>query len=361
MATESRHRERGFVFVAAAILLVAIIAVVAIAVEVSRLTHTATEVQVAADAGALGAAVAYAKGATEGGSIQSGRDVASLNFANGAQVPIEGVSIAPGNYDPTRAVGDKFHQGDTPHNAFKATVTLTDVQYLTSTLISSQASTPVQKTAVAAPDCPSDGVANFPMTICDSYLTEIQPGDQCNDHPQLSQMVPTGGQAACWTSLGTGSASSSVFASLLPQVCGGGGGADVAVGDLIEMQNGAVNSFLQTVQCCVACKDQHKFIIPVVQCSAITGSNGCNGQSAPVIGLATINIASYQDVMLTGGGTNNCRNIFPGCSNPSGDGKISNVNAPTSGLYVNQTCDAGTGGHGGGRCFGESTIVLGQF
>jgi hypothetical protein len=361
MATKSRHRERGFVFVAAAILLVAIVAVVAIAVEVSRLTHTATEVQVAADAGALGAAVAYAKGATEGDSIQSGRNVAALNFANGAAVPIGGVSIAPGNYDPTRAVGDKFHQGDTPHNAFKATVTLTDVQYLTSTLISSQASTPVQKTAVAAPDCPSEGVANFPMTICDSYLTEMQPGDQCSDQPRLAQLTPTGGQAACWTSLGTGSASSSAFTALLPQACGGNGGVDVAVGDSIQLQNGSVNSFLQTVQCCVVCKDQHKFVIPVVQCSDISGQNGCNGQSSTVIGLATINIASYQDVMLTGGGTNNCRNIFSGCTGPSGDGKIDNVNSPMSGIYVNQTCEAGTGGHGGGRCFGETTVVLGQF
>jgi len=361
MATVSRHRERGFVFVAAAILLVAIIAVVAIAVEVSRLTHTATEVQVAADVGALGAAVEYAKSANEGQSIQAGRNVASLNFANGAQVPIEGVSIAPGNYDPTRAVGDKFHQGDTPHNAFKATVTLTNVEYLTSTLISSQASTPVQKTAVAAPDCPSDGVPNFPMTICDSYMAEFQPGQTCNDQPRLASMVPTGTQTACWTSLGTGSASSSAYAALLPQACGGNGGAKVRVGDSIQMQSGSVNSFLQTVQCCVACKDQHKFTIPVVSCSDINGSGGCNGQGATVIGLATINIASYQDVMLTGGGTNNCRNVFPGCTGPTGDGRINNVNSPQSGIYVNQTCNAGSGGHGGGRCFGESTIILGQF
>ena len=356
-----RRRERGFVLVAAGIMLIAVVAVVAIAIEVARLTHTATEVQVAADASALGAAVASAHGATEGSAIQAGRDVGSTNFANGAKVPREGVSIQPGNYDPTRAVGDKFHGGDTPHNAFKATVTLTDVQYLTTMLISSQASTPVQKTAVAAPDCPSDGVANFPMTICDSYLTEGQPGQQCNDQPRLAQVTPTGGQAACWTSLGTGSASSSTFAALLPQVCGGNGGVDVAVGNPIELQNGALNSFLQTVQCCVACKDQHKFTIPVVQCSDISGSNGCNGQAATVIGLATINIASYQDVLLTGGGTNNCRNIYSGCTGPMGDGKINNVNSPMSGIYVNQTCNTGTGGHGGGRCFGESTVILGQF
>ena len=357
-----RRRERGFVLVAAGFMLIAVIAVVAIAIEVARLTHTATEVQVAADASALGAAVASAKGATEGAAIQSGRDIGSTNFANGAKVPREGVDIQPGNYDPTRAVGDKFHGGDTPHNAFKATVTLTDVQYLTSMLISSQASTPVQKTAVAAPDCPSDGVANFPMTICDSYLTEVQPGQQCSDQPRLSQMVPTGSQGACWTSLGTGSASSSTFASLLPEVCGGGGGKDVAVGDQIQLQSGAVNSFLQTVQCCVLCKDQHKFVIPVVACSDIIGSSGCNGQSSNVLGLATINIASYQDVMLTGGGTNNCRNIFPGCTGPSGDGRIDNVNSPQSGIYVNQTCNtSNTGGHGGGRCFGVTTVILGQF
>ena len=356
-----RRGERGFVLVAAGIMLVAIVAVVAIAIDVARLTHTATEVQVAADASALGAAVASARGATEDGAIQAGRDVGSTNFANGAKVPREGVSIHPGNYDPTRAVGDKFHGGDTPHNAFKSTVTLTGVGYIMGMILSTQTSTPVQKIAVAAPDCPSDGVANFPMTICDSYLTEGQPGQQCNDQPRLSQMVPTGSQGACWTSLGTGSASASTFAALLPQACGGGGGKDVAVGDLIQLQSGAVNSFLQTVQCCVLCKDQHKFIIPVVPCSEIIGSSGCNGQAANVIGLATINIASYQDVMLTGGGTNNCQNIFPGCTGPLGDGRINNVNSPQSGIYVNQTCNAGTGGHGGGRCFGVTTVILGQF
>jgi len=356
-----RRGQQGFILVAAGILLVAVIAVVAIAVEVSRLTHTATEVQVAADAAALGAAVESTRsGVTEGQAIQAGRTIGSLNFANGAQVPISAVSIQPGHYDPTRAVGDKFHGGELPHDAFKATVTLTGVQYLTSTLISSQASTPVQKIAVAAPDCPSGGVANFPMTICDTYLTETQPGDQCSDRPQLAQMVPTGGQAACWTSLGTGSASSSTFAAVLPEACGGGGGKNVAVGDSIQLQSGAVNSFLQTVQCCVACEDQHKFTIPVVPCGDISGG-GCNGQPSTVIGLATMNIASYQDVMLTGGGTNNCRNIFPGCTGPTGDGKINNVNSPESGIYINQTCNAGTGGHGGGRCFGESTVILGQF
>ena len=359
--THGRRSERGFVLVTAAIMLIAVLAVVAIAVEVSRLTHTATEVQVAADVGALGAAVASAKGAMEGLAIQAGRDTASLNFANGAHVPIEAVSIVPGNYDPTRAVGDKFHPGDVPHNGFKATVTLTGVDYIMGTIISSQTSTSVQKMAVAAPDCPSDGVANFPMTICDSYLTEGQPGQQCNDQPRLSQLTPTGGQAACWTSLGTGSASSSAYMALLPQVCGGNGGVDVAVGDAIQLQNGSVSSFLQAVQCCVACKDQHKFTVPVVQCSDISGQNGCNGQASTVIGLATINIASYQDVMLNGGGSNNCKNMFPGCSNPPPDGKIDNVNSPLSGIYVNQTCNAGSGGHGGGRCFGESTVILGQF
>jgi TctA family transporter len=54
MATHGRG-ERGVVLALAAMFLTAIIAMSAVALEVSRLTDTATEVQVAADAAALAA------------------------------------------------------------------------------------------------------------------------------------------------------------------------------------------------------------------------------------------------------------------------------------------------------------------
>ena len=74
----------------------------------------------------------------------------------------------------------------------------------------------------------------------------------------------------------------------------------------------------------------------------------------------THEIASYQDVFLSGGGTNKCRNLYPGCSNPAPDGKINNPNTAQSGLYANQTCRTDSGGSGGARCFGTTTVVLGQ-
>ena len=57
-------RERGVALVAGALWIAAILAIAGIAIEVGRLTTTATEVQVAGDAGALAAAVALGKNQT---------------------------------------------------------------------------------------------------------------------------------------------------------------------------------------------------------------------------------------------------------------------------------------------------------
>jgi hypothetical protein len=343
----------------AGIFIMAILGMAAIAVEVSRLTDTATEVQAAADAAALGASVARAKGQTEGQAIQAGKDMANINYADGRNIPNASVVIDPGNYDPKRATGDKFHANEDPHNAFRATVTMTGVKYILAMILNGQSSTSVQKRAVAVPDCPSTMTADFPMTICDSYVAGIDLGTQCSDQPMLRQLVPDGATSACWTSLGTGSASSSTFKAILPTACGGDGGKVLYMGDDIQLQNGQVNSFLQVVQCCIACKDWHKFTIPVVDCAQM-GAGGCNGQAVDVIGFATINIPSYTDVLLSGGGQNNCRNIYPGCTNPPPQGKINNVNAAVSGVYFNQTCKTESGSRGGSRCFGTTTVVLGQ-
>ena len=198
------------------------------------------------------------------------------------------------------------------------------------------------------------------MTICDDFLHDIPPGDTCTDQSRLPQLVPDNANSACWTSLGSGNANANLYTSLLPKECGGNGGVTLREGDNIQLQNGQVNSFLATVQCCIACKDVHKFTLPVVDCSQMNTGGGCNGQAADVIGFATINIANYQDVFLSGGGNNNCRNTFPGCTNPAPDGRISNPNASATGVYTNQTCKTDSGGSGGARCFGTTTVVLGQ-
>src|SRR5438046_6083714 len=162
-----RRNEKGVALVAAGIFMVAMLALAAIAVEVARLTDTATEVQVVADVGAMGAAVARARGKDEAGAIQAGTDVAVLNFADGTHVPSSSVLIEAGHYDPARDPGDMFHAGENPHNAFRSTVTVSNVKYIMATILNGQSGTNVQKQAVAVPDCPTSGPATSPMTLCD--------------------------------------------------------------------------------------------------------------------------------------------------------------------------------------------------
>src|SRR5438045_8104897 len=93
-------RERGVVMVVAAVWLAAIVAITAIAMEVSRLTDTATEVQVAADASALAAAQNMIAGGTTASAIVAGATVAGENRTDG-RAPAPGqVSFEFGSYAP---------------------------------------------------------------------------------------------------------------------------------------------------------------------------------------------------------------------------------------------------------------------
>src|ERR1051325_7590691 len=145
MQTHRRHGERGIALFAARIFMLAMLALPAIPVEVARLADTATEVQVSADVGAMGAAVARARGKTETDAIDAGKDVASLNFADGHPVDRGGVNIVAGHYDPTAAPGSKFDPAGNPHNAFLSTVTVSGVKFLTASILNGASGTNVQK------------------------------------------------------------------------------------------------------------------------------------------------------------------------------------------------------------------------
>src|SRR5947207_1595397 len=76
-------RERGLAMALAALWLAAIVAIAAITIEVSRLTDTATEVQVAVDAAALAAAENMLKGGNVDSAKAAARTVASQNRTDG--------------------------------------------------------------------------------------------------------------------------------------------------------------------------------------------------------------------------------------------------------------------------------------
>jgi hypothetical protein len=379
MLENRRRRQTATARTSAGILLSAVLVVAAIAAGVPRFNDTATNVQVAADVAAMAAVLARSRGNTEVQAIQAGMDIGALNLVDGKPIDPAGIGIVAGFYDPRATPGSRFAPGRMPHNAFRSTVRVGGVRFATASILSWETGTDIEERAVATAGCPSNELVNFPMAVCAESLTEGRPGETCTDHPKLGHMVPDDGETGCWANVGPGT-----YESVLPEVCGGAGGEGLAQGDIIDLQSGRLTSFLRHVQCCVACRNQHKFTVPVIECAR----PGSCGRRARAQGFATINLAQYQDVILAGSGRNDCRQYFPDCTNPAPDGSIenpehkrcsagcSNVGADCQndgdcsgcsggcegprGLYLNQTCGHDIGGSGGGRCFGNSSVMLGQ-
>jgi len=334
----TRHaRERGATLIAGGIWLVAMMAIVAIAVEIARLTDTATEVQAAADSGALGAALAISKGQS-GQAVTEGQDAAARNYANGQLVPTSGVQIDIGHYTSDPSASTHFTTTCTAGvdcNAARATVTVSNVKYLLASILNGQTSTTVQKTAVSAVECQGSAYP-LPLTVCKQVLDSIGQDDTCGTTAPSFFMNPDGSQNACWTSLGSSSASSSYTQSIFPAQCGGTP-VETYLQEAINLQNGVANTVWQALQCCIACQGIHDFVIPVVDCSAI---GGCN-TAPPVLGFATIHINNPTDVNPPGGGNTNCGNTSWGCS--------ARVQASgATGITASQVCKSDLAGKPGG-------------
>jgi hypothetical protein len=359
--TPVRHRERGIALIAAGMWLFALLGITAIAVEVAHLTDTATEVQVAADAGALGAALQIALG-QNGQAIAAGKNIAGANFANGSTVASSAVQIDIGHYNPDPTIVPHFTATCTPGvdcNAAKATVKVTAVKYIMASILNGQSGTDVTKNAVAAAECQGSSLNPLPMAICDSALRSIGAGDVCGPVSASFAMNPNGGQSACWTSLSpTDSVNDNTVKGIFPTQCGGTP-VTTSVGEQINLGNG-VSSAWQLLQCCIACANQQDFTVPVVSCGALAQ---CNHSSA-VLGFATIHIELPSDVTPPGqrnGGTP-CQSQFPGhgCqARPVGSGS-------TPGIVSRQICKSDlAGAPGGANCSGSNfgnTVapVLGQ-
>src|SRR5437667_9897598 len=100
-------RERGLAMALAALWLAAIVAIAAITIEVSRLTDTATEVQVAVDAAALAAAENMLKGGNVDSAKAAARTVAAQNRTDGRGPAPGDVPLEFGSY----AIADGFSAG----------------------------------------------------------------------------------------------------------------------------------------------------------------------------------------------------------------------------------------------------------
>ena len=357
-----RRRERGVAFALMAIWLAVSLGMAAMAVEVARLTTTATEVQIAADAAALGAAMALGKGQSTSDVQTAGKTVAAANFADGQPVDTNGVQIDIGHYNPDPTVNPHFSStcaaGGSADgcNAARATVTLPGIKYIVASILNGQAGTHMTRTAVAAAECQGSGFAGVPLVVCQQALQRIDQDEACGPVAGQFQMNPNTAQNSCWTSLNSlWPANAQLFLDLLPPQCGGTKQFEVWLQDPIPLQNGVDAKVWKALQCCVACQDFHDYTPPVVDCSAM---GNCN-TSPPVLSFATIHIQNPTDIDPPGGGNTNCSSFSWGCSRTIN-------NTGVTGITASQICKSDLAGKPGGPRNGDCTnrgstvVVLGQ-
>jgi Flp pilus assembly protein TadG len=352
---KTRKRESGVSLVATGIWIFALIALMAGAIEVARLTDTATEVQVSADAAALGAATAMSRGLSPQ-AVTIGQSAAASNFADGRTVDSSGVQIDIGHYDSDPTANPHFTAACTPGtdcNGARATVTVNNVRFIVASILNGQTGTAVQKNAVAAALCQGSGYP-LPLAVCEQALQQIPQDDTCGPVSGPFTMNPNTGQSACWTSLDASAASSSNYdQGIFPAACGGTP-VEAFTQEPINLQNGVADSVWKALQCCIACQNLHDFIVPVVDCAAV---GNCN-TAPPILGFATIHIASALDVQH-GNGNTQCNNSL----SPWGSCGVTINNAGSTGITASQICKTDVAGRPGANCINFANTVapvLGQ-
>jgi hypothetical protein len=354
--------ESGIALLAMAVWITAFAAIAAIVVEIARLTLTATEVQTAADSGAIGGALALVRN-IPGQMSSMGKSAAAANTADGRSVDPNGVQIELGHYSTDPSANPHFTTGcaGTDCNAVKATVTVDNVQYIIASIIGGSQSS-VQKIAVAAAECQGSGNP-LPLAVCNQALASPLGQDTlCVDGVLKSGLSMQSGSNACWTYLSSPTQGTSTVQGLFPNQCGGTAPAEdgyVTLGQNLNFVGnpGVSVSTWQALQCCLACQGLHKFTVPVIDCSG--GGNPCQGDK-PVIGFTTLDISQLSD---GSNGNTQCNNKF----SPWGNCGVTVDNGWSAGLQeiaANQICHANDSGTpGGSACtnFGNTVApVMGQ-
>ena len=229
-------------------------AIAAITIEVSRLTDTATEVQVAVDAAALAAAENMLKGGNVDSAKAAARTVAAQNRTDGRGPAPGDVRLEFGSY----TIADGFSAGGAD-NAVRATVTISNVRYLLASVFGSGTNTAVTKRAVATYECCGYAQPGAPITIGDCQLLSYLEGQPCSTRGYTLVLQPQQAQNSCWTA-GPGTA-----LDWLPPECGGGRAPLVSAGETIQLKNGNMTPILKQFQNCVD-HGIHDYVIPITRC-----------------------------------------------------------------------------------------------
>jgi hypothetical protein len=302
MSNRGKPRERGVAMVLAAIWLVAIIAIAAIATEVSRLSDTATEVQVAADAAALAAAQNMAKTNDTTSARTAAQTIAAKNSADGRTPPPGDVFVEFGSYSVAGGYSGSPPVAGTSVLAARATVTMENVRYILASIFGAGTSTSVTKRAVARYACTGTSQPTAPLAICDCALRQYTQDQTCSvqgNNASLTQ-TPNGSQNSCL--LATHSNDGAWFASCPGVGQGNGSPPLISVGDPLPLNNGQIPPVLRDLGSCVDA-GVHDYVIPIIHCAAAGCAIGNCNHSGTVVGFATIHINTSHppDIDTTGG------------------------------------------------------------
>lgn len=279
MKLRSLHNQRGVIMPMIGVAWVALLAATAIGAGIGRLTLASTEVQNAADVAALAGAAAVLKlGDPEGDAMAA---LMANSIAMGEAAPhLQDLVVGYYDFDLREFIAN----GD-PTNSVMARV-LANVDNPFGGLIQKH-NQDVEKIAYAALTGLRGGRPTLPIVIGDCNFQQDCFEDSCM--PRLTQ-VPNTDDTSGWTAFFERASASNII-SLVPEPCGEGEQVDVWIGDVINLNNGQVNSALTAVKC-LADIGMMEHLIPIVSCQ------GNFNQSKPILGFATIVI---ENVVNTGG------------------------------------------------------------
>lgn len=255
-------------------------------VDVGRLTITATETQTAVDASAVSYAWTMLDNEVDG-TFDNPKVHADMilraNSIDGKRATMADVDYAIGTFN---FESRKFRPGGFPANAVRADG-VAQVDNVFAPIFGAHSSD-VNRFAVAAYGGVGKVQPTLPIALGDCYFKEFQRSDDCSDLPQLQQ-VPDNEENSCFTSLAVTAANSSDTMRLLPAECCAGGtcgggelSGEVAIGDHIDVVDGALSKVMQVLGDCVR-QGITEFLIPIVKCGT------CNRQME-VVGFATVDI-----------------------------------------------------------------------
>lgn len=276
--------QRGFALPFGAVAIGAILAFSGLGVGMGQMYTVLSEMQNAADAGALAGAEAMFQGNSP--TVEA-RNVVKSNIysteTGGASLTDSNiVSVTTGNYDP----GTGFQSGISPENAIEVITNETMPPILAGRNMD------ITARSVAAIQGPEDG-GDAPLVIGDCRV----PSD-CFDDSCMPLLVGVGRNLAQtgWT----GRFNSPIRANVLDLFpdnsncgppCNGGndGSVTFSAGDSIQVRDSDDVALLNCVQRCFVNAGITRIELPVVACESL---NSVAGSTTPVLGFATFDIVS---------------------------------------------------------------------